>query len=384
MTSETPDSRMWGPAFWPVLQANLRDRLSGEHARANARQGYLRQPDGRGKLLWIKSGCTPQSLRLGLELLGAIRQKRHDLRLVFTFELDDPAILEPRLKGLKATGVGYGPSDRPRAVARVLERLQPFGLILVDTLPHPNLLRAAHDKGVHCLAFNTDPWPSPAEAVYPCDADQHRAWASSGQAAYLASAADPLSLLAEAQADVTLRTLSGAGETGRLWWWHGPVQQAEAWMAAWRADARFADDRLFVSLPEGERLSAPGIPSISAWDRRPLAPGAVMWVDDHRWLAALASACIAGHLEGVSRGVFWQGLAGGRPLSLGAGVLDPVPAEILPRCGDTATVLARWTGYADDTLGARRDGDANRRRFWEERRNVEGVMTELLQRVFDW
>jgi len=383
VSSSVPGSQAWGPGFWPVWQANLRDRLGGEHARANARQGYLRPPEGRGRLLWIKAGNTPQSLRLGLELLGAIRQKRHDLRLVFTFELDDPIILEPGLKGLRATGVGYGPSDRPRAVARVLERLQPFALILVDTPAHPNLLRAARERDMHCLAFNTQPWPSPAEAAYPADSLQHQAWEASGQAAYLAPPADPLSLLAEAQADVTLRAISGAGEAGRLWWWHGPAGEAGAWIEAWGQDARFRADRLFVSLADEPGGQVPAR-RISAWDRSALPEGGVMWVDDAHWLAAVASACTAGHLERADRAVFWQGLAGGRPLSAGRGMSALPAAQGLSRCEDPATVLQRWAGYAVDTLGARRDGDAGRRRFWEERRGVEAVMAELLQRVFDW
>lgn len=373
----------WGPGLWRVWAANLRDRLAGEHARANARNGFLRKPPGRGRVVWIKTGGTPESLRLGVELLGAIRQKRHDLRLVLTFELDDETILAPRLRGFRAVGLGYGPCDRPRAVRRVLERLEPFGLILADTQPHQNLLREAAGRGVHCVAFSTDPWPVPAEAAYPRDPLQRKAWWDAATAQYLAPAADPVSLWVEAQADVTLRALSGAGDDGRLWWWHGPGRQAGEWIAAWRADARFRGDRLFVS-PSGEGDGVPDtLTRISRWDRTPLAPGGILWVDDRRWLAAVASACTAGHLHDTGRRVLWQALAGGRPLSASPGVKLPA-AEDLVRCEAPATVLDRWAGYAGDPMGARRDGDAGRRRFWEERRGVETVMSEFLQRVFDW
>ncbi|WP_245795371.1 hypothetical protein [Thioalkalivibrio denitrificans] len=374
----------WGASPWPVWRQNLRDRLAGAHARANARSGFLRKPPGRGRIIWIKAGGTAQSLRLGVELLGAIRQKRHDVRLVLTFERDDEAILAPRLGGMRRVGLGYGPSDRPRTVRRVMERLEPYGLILADALPYPNLLREAAAGGVRCAAYNTDPWPVPVEAAYPRDAVQHAAWTASGRARHLAPAADPASLWAEAQADVTLRTLSGAGETGRLWWWHGPAARWSDWVAAWQSDARFREDRLFVSVCEQAPESSPALPRISEWDRTPLAPGCVVWVDDRRWLAAVASACHAGHLEAADNAVLWQALAGGRPLSVGTGAAAMAGGEVLPLCEASATVLDRWAGYADDPMAARRDGDAGRRRFWEERRGVESVMSEFLQRVFDW
>lgn len=383
MTRDSDDP--WGARPWPVWKAGLRDRISGARARANARDGFLRKPPGRGRVLWIKAGGTPLSLRLGVELLGAIRQKRHDLRLVLTFELDDERILAPRLEGLRATGVGYGPSDRPRTVRRVLERLEPFGLILADTLPRANLLRAAGESGVHCVAFNTAPWPCRAEAAYPRDQFEREAWSTCGMAGSVVAAADPVSLWVEARADVTLRALSGAGESGRLWWWHGPAREADAWIGVWRADGRFAADRLFVSLCDVATVPLRGATRISRWDRGALTPGEVMWVDDPRWLAAVSSACTAGHLHGGARDVFWQGLAGGRPLSAGRMLANALPVSAcLPMGESPAVVLDRWAAYAEDPMGARREGDAGRRRFWEERRRVESVMSEFLQRVFDW
>jgi hypothetical protein len=374
----------WGSRPWSVWTHNLLDRLAGEHVRANARSGYLRKPAGRGRVVWIKAGGTSGSLRLGAELLGAIRQKRHDLRLVLTFELDDETILAPRVRGLRSVGLGYGPSDRPRAVRRVLDRLEPFGLILADTSPHPNLLREAAVRGTHCVAFNTRPWPVPAEAVYPRDARERDAWEASGNARYLGPAADPASLWAEARADVTLRPLCGVGDTEHLWWWHGSAAREANAVAAWRADQRFRGDRLFVSRADGDTPSSGDLPCISAWDRAPLPAGAVMRLDDPRWLAAVASACTAGHLEAGGREVLWQALAGGRPLSAGPGLEDLPGGEYLARCEVSATVLDRWERYAADPMAARRDGDAGRRRFWEERRAVESVLSEFLQRVFDW
>ncbi len=380
----TPEPEGYDSRWWPALRADLRDRRHGERARANARRGYLLPPRGEGKLIWFKAGAAPESVLLACELLGALRERRIDVRLALTFEHDYADIIEPRVRGLRKIGLGYGPGDRPAAVRRVMQRLSPFGLILVDTQPHPHLLRAAAQAGTRLVAFNTPPGEVEVEAAYPSDDLQAQAWRDASMARHIADPADPLALFVEAQADTTLRSLAAAGQDAlKLWWWHGPGASLEAFVGRWRASPLAADGVLFVSSDDSPAWAGADL-NISRWQRGPLPAGQVVAVDDPRWVAAIASAIDAGHLETATRRTAWQALAGNSAISFGA--LRPVAvADVgLPMLTDAEAVLHEWQVLHADPVEARRRGDAGRRRFWEERRRAQKVMDEFLQRAFDW
>ncbi len=372
-----------------VWTAAWRDRVAGNPARANARMGYLRAPQGDGKVLWIKAGGSRDSVRLGAELLGAIRRKRLDVRIALTFERDYADILEPRVRGLRKIGLGYGPSDLPSVARRTLRRLAPLGLVLADTRPSPNLQAAATEAGVHVVAFNTDPASTPIEAAYPCDARQVEQWRTSGLATHLAQAADPLSLFVEAQADTTLRTLVTGGRELELWWFLGAGDELAGFIDAWRRSPLAGSGILFVSDLEsqaaGTDLSSAGV-RISAWAREGLAPGTVVWVDDQRWCPAVGTSVLAAHCAVLDRPHLWSVLAGGPALTASQSVRDEY--RNLDPCiiatGGTEQTLAGWAQLRDEPIRARQSGDRCRRLVWEERRRVEAVLQEFLQRVFDW
>jgi len=369
-----------------VFTQGWRDRLKGEHARANARLGFLRPPAGESRLVWIKAGGTRDSVRLGVELLGAIRQKRHDLRLVLTFEEDYADILEPRVAGMQKIGLGFGPCDRRRVVRRTWERLSPFGVILVDTAFPENLAHLAHTAGAHLVAFNTAPGRVPVEAAYPVDLTQQAAWAEAGTAAHLAEPADPHSLFVEAQVDTTLRTLVTGGEERELWWWQGSGSDAVDFIARWRASA-LSDNGILFASADGDPLDDGGADlAISRWGREPLAPGRVVRVDDTRWFGAIASAVNAGHLAQAAQTTLWSALAGGSAISIRPGLctLHEALAKNLRQCEDNEAVLALWAGYREAPTEGRRQGDVCRRLFWDERRKLQKTIDEFLQRVFDW
>ncbi|MHB1241689.1 MAG: glycosyltransferase N-terminal domain-containing protein, partial [Gammaproteobacteria bacterium] len=160
----------YGSRGWRLWWQGLRDRAHGRHARANARWGHLRPPTGRGRVVWLRAGAAASSVRLAAELLGAIRDRRHDVRLILTFEEEHPALLRRYLPGVERMGFGYGPCDAPRAVRRALARLDPLGLILVDCAPAARLMRAAAERGVHVVAYHTPAaTDAPVEAAYPKD-----------------------------------------------------------------------------------------------------------------------------------------------------------------------------------------------------------------------
>jgi hypothetical protein len=382
MGSVDPDG--YGSGWWPALRADVRDRRRGERAKANARRGFLLPPRGEGKVVWFKAGGSRESVLLACELLGALRERRIDVRLALTFEHDYADVIEPRVRGLRKIGLGYGPGDRPAAVGNVMRRLNPFGLVLVDTQPYPNLLSGAARAGTHLVAFNTPAADTGVEAAYPCDASQAKAWRDGGTAQYVAEPADPLALFVEAQADTTLRSLAAAGRGElKLWWWHGPVAAAGDFVRRWRSSPLATGGVLFLSSDEGDASAVADL-NISRWNREPLPEGSVVAVDDLRWTAAVASAIDAGHLQAAARRTAWQALAGNSAISFGANRTVAAADDENATLTDADAVLREWQTLHSEPVEARRRGDAGRRRFWEERRRAQKVMDEFLQRAFDW
>lgn len=379
------DDGGYGARVGPVWRAVLRDYRCGAGARARARLGFLTPPAERGRLIWIRAGESAADLRLGIELLGAVRDKRLDVRIVLTFEQDYPELFERHMQPFRKVGVGYGPCDRPRVVRRVLRRFQPHGIIQAGGTVPRNLARM---NTAPLFAVNAAP---PGEGIpagslvgsWPVDVAAVAAWPSAA-AAQVLPPADPQARFVEAQADVVLRALVG-GQVERLWWWHGTPAQWLEWRAAWKASAWGHSDILLVSLgsetggrgamPEGCDLA------VSAWDRGALPPGTVLHLDDPRWFAAAASAAHAVHLAVPERAVLWQGLAGGAAVSLGVESAFELPCPVYSQPG---AVLDAWRTLRDDVAARRRQGDAARRRFWEERRQVDANFDAVLRQVWDW
>lgn len=379
------DAGGYGARFGSVWRAVLRDYRRGDGARARARLGFLTPPADRGRLIWIRAGRAPEDLRLGIELLGAVRDKRQDVRIVLTFEQDYPKLFERHMQPFRKVGVGYGPCDRPRVMRRVLRRFDPHGIIQAGGVVPRNLARATTAP---LFAVNAAPPEAglpatPLAGVWPLDPDAARRW-SAAPGGEMLEPADPQARFVEAQADVVLRTLVG-GQVERLWWWHGTSAQWRAWRVAWQATGWARSDILLVSLADQSEGASP-IPegcdrAVSAWDRNALPAGTVLHLDDSRWFAAAASAAHAVHLAAPQRQALWQGLAGGAAVSLGVDPAFDLPCPVYPEPG---VVLDAWRALRDDVAQRRRQGDAARRRFWDERRRVDANFDAVLRQVWDW
>lgn len=382
------DERAYGHEWWPVCRANWRDQRVGLRTAASARKGYLRPPQGDGKLVWIKAGHRPESVRLACELLAALRGYRLDIRIALTFERDYPDIIEPRVRGLRKIGLGYGPSDRPKAVRRVINRLNPFGLILVDTDPHPNLLQAAINNDTHVIAFNTPLTNVEIEASFPVNRRQADEWRAADRAQCLAEPADPFAVWAESQIDTTFRSLASAGQdTLDIWWWHDEQHETQSeFVHKWHNSSLSKKGILVVS---GHPLTGNSNTidlRISEWQRDGLRPGSILYADDQRWFGAIASAANGGYLNTSQRPIFWQALAGGLALRFG-----PLTRSLYPQYPNMEDlskkpneVLEDWLALSVKPLLARRQGDEARRYFWDERRRVQVAIDLMLKRVFDW
>ncbi len=373
----------------------LRDRLQGDHGRANARWGFLRPPAGEGRLVWFQAGGDEGSVRLAAGALRAVRQTRRDLRLVFSFEREYPQLLGRALPDLDRSAFGHGPSDAPRAVRRALQSLAPLGVLMVARQPAPNLSAALEAAAGRCLALHT---PAAAagcfEAAYPADRDQVEAWQHCGRADYIAPQADLRTLLVEAQVDPNFRkVLCGSTELS-VWCVLGASPRRFSELDAWWTDSGLGSRGVLIVAPTCAGKVPDGWLPISAWQRTPLAGGSVVLLDEYRWLSAVAASSDAIHVMDTDAWTFWQVLAGGCPVSVSdrtavlrrfdsdtaVGVADHVFEETT-----TLADLERfWVTMRGDPISSRLRGDALRRLFWSERRRAADINRELLKRVFEW
>jgi hypothetical protein len=403
----------YGSRLLDLWRADLRDRLRGARARANARWGFLRPPPGRGRLVWVMADSSRASVRLAVDVLRALREKRLDLRLVLTFEHEYPELLE-RTGGLERCAVGYGPADVPAAVRRALESLEPIGVVFVRRPVPAGLAAALAARAVHAVALNA---PPPAfggkdsrptacrlEAVYPSNQAEARGWGRVIGVEFIALAADFLSLLAAAQVEPRFhRLVSGTAREPRpLWWVQGlDAVQAAAWVTAWRASPLARQGVLCLGPGENEDAGQAAWAAVGAdvrlsrWPRTPLSAGSIVLVDEDRWWPALAAAASGIHL-GSHAGVtaLWQALAGGAPVSVadrdsylaleGNGAAQSEVSSALHLIADPIEVLTHWREYADDVPQARRAGDRVRRLLWQVRRRAQVLSADFLERVYDW
>jgi len=359
----------------PIVLAycGLRDRLQGRAHRARARWGHLRAPEGTGKLIWVRAGSSRRSVRLAAEVVAALREKRRDVRLILTYHTEYPDLLAARLGGLAKTGFGFGPADAPRAVDRVLARLEPSGVICVEDAPGHIFSQALAARKIHVVQLQgACPQRGGLDAYYP-----HAEGAGvEGAARYVAPAADLLTLIIPSQVDPVFGSLLKGNGCTDIWWAHAPKNGPD-WVGAWVASPLFSNSVLCVSHPEigfTETAMAAGLAVYKAsnWSRDAVPAGSIWIVDEERWLPALAASA-SGVWLGLAgdRETFWQALAGGAP-------------RVLVEASAPADVMAGWLALQSDPAQARKRRDESRRLFWEERRKAAAVLEEFLQRVYDW
>lgn len=346
--------------------ADRNDRKHNNIARIAARWGWVKPMGERGKVVWVIAGASQNSIKLAVELVRAIREKRLDIRLVLTFEHDYPDLFTA-LDDCDKTGWGLAPCDHPRALARITERLAPYGIIVVGTQPRANLNNLLN-QAQHVLVVNP-----PVSVTYQCE----RIYNGTGNAE-LAPAADILTILTQAQIDPNFKSLVNHGVERHLWWLHDDATNSSSTLiAAFKQQA--TQDVLFVS---GAKPAADSI-TISTWDRSPIKDGSIVWVDDSKWLPAISAAVTATHLVGVDPAVLWQAMAGGAAVSCLHH--SDLPKSTLHEVIATSSApLTLWENYRDNPILARQRGDGARRLFWQERRLAESVSQELVERVFEW
>ncbi|MHB0992305.1 MAG: hypothetical protein ACYC3O_04835 [Burkholderiales bacterium] len=344
--------------------ADRSDRKHDRISRIAARWGWLTPLGDRGKVIWVMAGADRNSVRLAIELTRAIREKRLDVRLILTYEQEYPDLLA-LLDDCDKTGWGLAPSDHPRALARAMERLAPYGIIVVSTHPRPHLSELlAMQKRV--LAVN------PSRTVdFSCERVYNDP-AGNG------STADMQAILAQAQVDPNFKSLVNQGKERHLWWLHGATAEAGSALTD-QLFAEYPDDIVFVS---GLRPLKDSL-AISAWDRSPIATGRVVWIDDEKWLPAISAAVTATHFARVDPVILWQAMAGGAAVSC-ADYAELPKTGLRTALAACANPLPLWQNYRANPILTRQAGDNARRLFWQERRQAEMESRELVTRVFEW
>ncbi len=352
--------------------ADVWDRLSGQAARANARLGLLRGPASHARLVWIKSDAREANGRLAAEIARTVRERSADLPIVVTFEMEHAAILA-RLKAITNLGFAYGPADRRAATRRILERLRPAYVVALGEAMRPRLAAALKASGVPCCIVHG----RPAAAFDGCvgfaqTASEQQAWR--GRAHW----GGPFgALLAAAQVEPVFQGLAGAHARALFWVADAPPAAAARIAQAWRASPGADYDILFLASP------IPGASRLSAWneDRRPLAPGSVVWVDEERFWPALAASCTAIHVTAPSETLLWAVLAGGRVVSAARVAMLDLPGAAPLREVDGDALLAYWAGLLANPGSARAAADSLRRYFWSERRAAGEAALALVTQV---
>ncbi len=345
----------FGSHWLGLWLADRADRRQGRQGRLAARRGFLKPMGEQGKVVWILAGSQPDDIRLAVELLRAVREKRLDIRLVLTFEEDIPELLAP-LDECDKTGWGYAPCDRPSALRRAFERLSPYGFIVATSHLRPNLrqMLANQPRVIHL--------------------DQHAA--NNGTTAAEQQTADLQTLLVQAQVDPNFRSLVNQGRQRHLWWIHDTELHPELWHH-WLA--RYPEDVLFVSGAQPESRCLP----ISQWNRHAMADGEIVWLDEPKWLPAVAASVTASHFSSPARFELWQALAGNTALSIAASTAK-LPAVMANWAWQTDNPQMLWEEWRLNPIRARQAGDQARRLFWQERRQAESVLQSLLEQVFEW
>ncbi|WP_348550417.1 hypothetical protein [Acidithiobacillus sp.] len=378
----------YGSNTWRARWASWQDARAGRLAQANARLGGLKLPGDRGPVLWLQGAERSDDLRLGVELCRAISEKRRDLRMILTFEQEDPALFPEATAGIERLGYGFGPCAHPRALSTTLERLRPLRYLGLGRNPSPALAGLLRERKIPALAVAAAPSKgaenTPWEAVLPRSQAQYRSWQALCDRPVLQEPVDFLTLVTVAQVDPNFRNLILGSQGDALFWVTG-LQAGDwsEWLAAWQASPLRVRGLLFL-----EGAGAPAsLPRLSRWQRDLQPVGTVLQVDEARWYPALAAACDAVHLRAASTTQIWQIFAGGRPLSRYPGQswdLPDTPATLPVEWATPQEVLQHWQRILADPIAAREEADAYRRFFWQQRRLAGERLAEFLQRVFDW
>ena len=389
--------------MFKALLQSTKDRLQGNKAKANARLGLVRPPEGTGKVIWLVAGETYSSVLMAAALLAAIREKRKDVRLVLTYEQEYQDIIVEHMSGLSKIGFGYHCGDSQYAANQMLTRLSPMSVIIVGTQPKKTFLHVLDkNTSIHKLLFQTNrnyenicKTKHAFEACYPDIINYSGTKNKSCEAEY-----PPMSILTrlvQSQVDQQLGSMLCGEESDALFHVHNLKPDCfNDLLSSWRSSSKLANSLLAISIynltdTDLDKLKASIIASgfeavkLSDWNQQPLESHQIVIADDNKWYAALCASSKATHVFNTEDFYLWQSLASGAVVTV-----DNTLAEKLTFFSEIDSIetldslTQSWCDLLEDTLLQRKKSDALRKHFWEHRRQAESQMHEFLQRVYDW
>lgn len=391
--------------MFKLLLQDVKDRLQGNKARANARLGLVNPPAGTGKLIWIVAGQSYDSVLMAAALLAAIREKRQDVRLVLTYETEYQDVIVQQMSGLKKIGFGYGCGDSVLAVKKMLNRLLPFAVILVGDSPAKSLLKVlSKENKIHKIAcqLNQADWQAKGneklfEACYP------HSFADDKLSAHCENVSEPfdvLTRLVQSQVDKQLGAMLCGERHAQLFQVHNPgAGQLDNILSLWKK-SDIAKNNLLVISTDKEMLSAEEISTfkniakqnqlntllLSKWQQQAVAENHILIADEKKWYAALCASATASHLFAADMNHFWQMVASGSVVTSDVDnhAISQDFKNLIQTRSDFSDILFYWQSLLDNPLELRKNSDALRKYFWQKRRQAETQVDELLQRVYDW
>lgn len=366
--------------------------LQGRRAEAVAHWGVVLAPPDVRKIFWLYSAADADSAYLAAELLGAIRQKRLDLRIIFTFAKDYPELFQKKFNNFQKIALGFSPHDHPLALANFYERLSPFAWLAVGRPPYRRWPTHWKEKNLPAGIFvgdiqqlKAEDWPG-LRRVYPQKSYETMALTAEQQQK-MAITADLHALFAETEIDAKLKALLlppfQEHAEAEVWFLVGEKLTAEG-VQAWRQSPLATSGFLVTEqLADNvqKNLKANAVVALSTWQRQALPFGTVLWLDDTRWLPGVVGAASGIQMQTAPKGI-WPYLAGSAAISVGKNLEKTWgwPTE----SHDWPTVLTFWEALRQTPAKQRQAADVARKQLWQARRLAQQQLQDLLEVVFAW
>lgn len=361
-----------------LLYHDLHDRLTGHRDRARARWGAIERPDAPGKLLWVATASSRESVRLGVELVRMLASRRPDLSLTLTFETEYTDLLasieaNPRIVW------SYAPADYVGAMQSVWRRLLPFGILLAGMTPRQNLVRLC--SACHHALLVAPPGFAVGryERIYP----GHR---QTFEGRNVAPSADlDVLMLPPPSSDDTRLAGMLAARTAYLW--HGEDEaKAKRIFALFRG--RLPHSVLLAAGPvvNALRKYTSETVALSDWPGQPVPPDKLVLLDSPGAFAGLAPGPLATHFDTPERTLLWQSLATGAAVTVSAQdwIETPSARDATDLVAGENALIAAWRAL-DGDASTRSDAARRAREGYEAERTLAlRSMTELVNRVAAW
>lgn len=390
-----------------LLFQDARDRLNGNNARANARLGLVRPPEGTGKIVWLVADETYDSVLISTTLLAAIREKRKDVRLVLTYQTEYQDLIIKHMSGLSKIGFGFGCGDSHFAIKQMLKRLTPFAIIFIGHSPSKTMMKALRNTPeIHKIAFQTgtesigDGSDDFFEACYPhsLSAATKTNSRSVDSDAVISKPFNVLTRLVQSQIDKQLGSMLCGESKNALFHVHNiDKNKLRDFLTNWKSSELSQNSLLAFSFSKIDSTTLISVQKsvkklglspvlLSKWNQKPLTKNEIIIADEDKWFAAICASSAESHLFNTTAFHLWQAISSGSVITLDKDVKNKPSGfdTVISNVEFTHDLISTWKSHLNNPALARKITDQTRQLFWSERREAEMQVDTFLQRVYDW